>query len=127
MRDQFSKSNKGTQTTWNTPVDKCESFKESIMVDKGVQTVSFVNLSPIHSPRIRTLQTFDEEDDFKQDINDENSTNYKEKESKQPVHQTSLFYQRMPRKKVAINYKGNALLHYSTLTHTLTYTLHLTY
>ena len=118
MRDQFSKSNKGTQT--NAPMGECESFKESIMADKGVQTVSFVNLSPIHSPRIRTLQTFDEEDDFTQDINDENSTNYKGKESKQPVHQTSLFYQRMPRKKVAINYKGNAYLHYSTLTHTLT-------
>lgn len=120
MRDQFSKSDKGTQTAWDTPMVEFESFKESLMVDKGVQTFPFANLSPIHSPRVRSLQTFDEEDDLTQDNNDENATNYKAKELTQPTLQASIFHDRRPRNKTAINYKGEVYLLYSALPLALT-------
>ena len=81
MRDKFNRGDMGTQTTWQAPIVEAAA-KDVIMVDKAIQTVPISIHSPIQSPRIRTLQTFDEEDDYTQEVNDENIVNYIPKSQK---------------------------------------------
>ena len=114
MRDTFNRSDVGTQTSLNIPMLALGAGgKEITMVDKGMQTV-YSPQSPIQSPKIRIRQSFDEENSYPKEINDENTINYgpKERNVTEKIHQSSLFHQRTPRKKVAINYKGKILIIY---------------
>ena len=122
MRDKFNRGDMGTQTTWQAPIVEAAA-KDVIMVDKGIQTVPISIHSPIQSPRIRTLQTFDEEDDYTQEVNDENIVNYIPKSQKvnEKAHQSSIFHQRTPRKKVTINYKGKIIFKTYSVVHSLTH------